>query len=51
MFYPFGRDGSQPGPDEFGPAAFGAEGLLCSSPPETHEVQARQLAQLPGLQA
>lgn len=49
--YPFDRDGSNPGADELGPAAFGAEGLLCAVPPETHEVQEGQLAQLPGLQA
>lgn len=48
---PFVRDGSKPGADELGPAAFGAEGLLCPVPPETHEMQEGQLAQLPGLQA
>lgn len=48
---PFARDGSDPGADELGPAASGAEGLLCPVPPETHEVQEGQLAQLSGLQA
>ena len=48
---PFDRDGRHPGADELGPAAFGAEGLLCAVPPEIHEVQEGQLAQLPGLQA
>lgn len=42
--YPFARDGSEPGADELGPAAFGAEGLLRPVPPETHEVQEGQLA-------
>lgn len=49
--FPFVRDGSEPGADELGPAAFGAEGLLCPLSPKTHEVQERQLAQFPGLQA
>ena len=49
--YPSARDGSDPGADELGPAAFGAEGLLCPLSAKTHEVQERQLAQLPGLQA
>lgn len=49
--YLFARDGSKPGADELGPAAVGAEGLLCPVPHETHEVQEGQLAQLPGLQA
>lgn len=45
------RDGCDPGADEFGHAAVGAEGLLRSSPPEVHEVQKGQLAKLPCLQA
>lgn len=49
--FPFASDGSNPGADELGPVTIAAEGLLCSLPPEAHEVQEGQLAQLPGLQA
>lgn len=31
--FPFARDGSKPDADELGPAASGAEGLLCPVPP------------------
>lgn len=51
IYAPFASDGSNPGADELGPVTVGAAGLLCSVPPETHEVQEGQLAQLPGLQA
>lgn len=48
---PFVRDDCDTGADELGPVACGAEGLLCPLPPETHEVQEGQLAQLLSLQA
>lgn len=51
LFFSLGRDDSNPGPDEPGPGASRAKGLLCSSPSEAHEMQEGQLAQFPGLQA
>lgn len=47
----FFRDDRQPGSDEPGAAAFGAERLLRPPSDKAHEVQEGQLAQLPGLQA
>jgi len=44
------RDAGVAGADEHGHAAGGAERLLRTPPPQTHEVQERQLPQLPGLQ-
>ncbi|MGH0175373.1 UNVERIFIED_CONTAM: hypothetical protein FKN15_008850 [Acipenser sinensis] len=44
-------DGSHTGADECGSVARRAARLLRSPPPQTNEVQERQLAHLPSLQA